>query len=96
MTSDASQILIVPSSLPVARRRPSGLNATPGTVSVCPCKVSASWPLLASQILTLWSKLLEATRRLSGLYATPHTVLVCPSSERSSRPADTSQILTEP
>src|SRR5205807_124904 len=46
---EASQILTVPSEEALARRLPSGLKTTLLTGSVCPLKVSVSWPVAASQ-----------------------------------------------
>ena len=73
---------------------PSGLNATPVTLPVCPLSVSSSWPVAASQSLTVWSPLAEARRLPSGLNATPVTLPVCPLSVSSSWPVAASQSLT--
>ena len=62
--------LTVSSLLAEAMRRPSGLNATPYTVLVCPLSVSVSRPVTASQILTVPSPLPDASRLPSGLNAT--------------------------
>src|SRR5262249_106953 len=39
----------------VARRLPSGLNATLITAPVCPWRVRACWPVCASHTFTVWS-----------------------------------------
>ena len=84
-----------PSLLAEAMRRPSGLNATPMTSSVCPLNVSASCPEPASQTLTVLL-LAEAMRRPSGLNATPLTCLLCPLSVSATWPEPASQTFDRP
>ena len=50
-----SHTLTVWSVLAEARRRPSGLYATPYDPVVCPLRVRRSWPVAASQTFTVWS-----------------------------------------
>ena len=98
-----SQILAVLSMLPVARRRPSGLNATPSTPLVWPRSVKTSWPVSVSQSLTVRSKLEVAIRRPSGLKATADDVrgvaaeredlLAVAGSKTRTSPADRSAVL---
>src|SRR5688572_16842115 len=67
------------SQLVVASRAPSGLNATPYTVSVWPVRGAPwGWPVATSHNRTVRSKLAVASRASSGLNATPYTVLVWP------------------
>src|SRR5262249_30948633 len=58
------------SSLPLARRWPSGLKATLRTTLPWPRRVASSAPLRASHSLTVLSSLPLASRRPSGLNAT--------------------------
>ena len=78
----ASQIRTVLSSLPVARRCPSGLYATLLTDIVVAAQRLAdwAWPVSASQIRTVLSALAEAMRRPSGLNATQVIQSSCPVS----------------
>src|SRR5262249_61905090 len=64
-----SQIVIVPSSPPAARSRPSGLNATLRPAPGCPGggRGRASWPVLVAQGFTVPSSPVEARRLPSGL-----------------------------
>lgn len=71
--------------------RPSGLNATPLTLSACPSSRCNSRPLPASHNRTVLSELPVASVRLSGPNATQDTSSVCPCSRSSSWPLLTSQ-----
>ena len=53
--TEPSQTLIVPSTLLLAIRVPSGLNATPQTVVLCPVRVRVSCPVCASQTFSVSS-----------------------------------------
>ena len=60
--------------------RPSGLQATARTRSVCPVSVWCTRPLATSHSLTVRSKLPLASCVPSGAKASPNTQLVCPAS----------------
>ena len=62
----ASHTFSVLSSLPLTIRRPSRLNATRETESVCPLSVSVSGPLWAFHTFSVLSKLPLSIRRPSG------------------------------
>src|SRR5205085_1356142 len=75
---EASQMRTQPSSPQLARRRPSGLNATPVAGPSWPANVSTScWPA-TSHNLTDPSRLHEAIRVPLELTATLSTGLACP------------------
>src|SRR5207245_2406166 len=76
-----SQIFAMP-ALPEARRRPSGLNATP-TPSPFSMETS-SLPVAQCQIFTVSVQSPEATRLPSGLNATLQTLAVWPLGENRS------------
>src|SRR5262245_49763100 len=70
----ASQILTAWSSLIDASRAPSGLQATPPTLSVGPSRVRISLPVVASQILTVQRAPTRAAKRVPvGHQETDHT-----------------------
>src|SRR5262249_17904656 len=72
--------------LPVARRLPSGLNATLGTWETCPMRGASGRPLVASHTRPVVSAA-PVTRRLpSGLNATLNTGDGCPLRAKSSWP----------
>ena len=60
------------STLALASLCPSGLNATPVTVSVWPVRGAPSWPVSAFHNRTVLSSPALASRCPSGLNATPH------------------------
>src|SRR5207248_11797004 len=64
----------------LARMRPSGLQATARTRSVCPVSVWRKLPLATSHSLTVSSQLPLANCVPSGAKASPNTQLVCPLS----------------
>ena len=82
--------------LPVAKRRPSGENATLDTPDVWPRSVKTSWPVSVSHSFTVRSKLAEAIRRPSGLKVTEATVHVWPDRVSTRRPVVASKTLTSP
>ena len=59
------QIHAVPSALPVASRRPSGLKATAATAAWCSIR-ARSWPEVVSQIRAVRSSPAVASRRPWG------------------------------
>src|ERR1044071_10431727 len=74
-----SHSFTVLSSLPEARVRPSGENATDLRGSACPLSVMISVWLCTSHSFTVLSALAEARVRPSGEKATDHTPALCPS-----------------
>src|SRR5436853_482917 len=91
-----SHSLTVQSSLPLARRAPSGLKATDQTRPVCPCNVMRHSPVLTSHSLTLPSSLPLARRAPSELKATDQTRPACPWNVMRHSPVLTSHTLTVP
>ena len=65
-----SQTLMIPSRLPVASRRPSGLKATAMAPLVAARKIGDFLPVVASQTRTIEPRQAEANHLPSGLYAT--------------------------
>ena len=75
---EASQNLMVLSSLAEAMRVPSGLKLTLVTALVCPLSVLITSPVAALHNLMVLSSLPEAIRVPSGLKLTSRTVLAGP------------------
>src|SRR3989442_2266147 len=84
----------VRSSLPLSRRRLSGVKAMLYTGAVCPCSTARELPGSASHSRIVWSKPALAIVRPSGLHARHCTRSVCPSRGWRQRPLSTSQTLT--
>src|SRR5215469_6283217 len=80
LLSLTSQSQIVLSKLLLARVRPSGLQATESTRSVCPEKVCRHTPVDRSHSLIVPSKLALARWVPSGAKASPVAQQVCPTS----------------
>src|SRR5262252_2123243 len=80
------QILTVRSLPDDATRLPSGLNATPVTVSVCPFQATTSLPSAAFQTRTTESVPTEASRLPSGLNDTFQTFSRWPLNVTASLP----------
>src|SRR5947209_12016191 len=83
----------VRSSLPLSRRRLSGVKAILYTGAVCPCSTARELPGSASHSQIVWSKPALAIVRPSGLHARHCTRSVCPSRVWRQRPLATSQTL---
>ena len=88
------QILIVLSSLPLAKVCPSGLMATEVTTLECPVRVRLTCPVERFQILSVLSALPLAKVCPSGLMATELTELECPVRVRLTCPVERFQILS--
>mmetsp|Transcript_1410 Transcript_1410/g.3389 ORF Transcript_1410/g.3389 Transcript_1410/m.3389 type:complete len:253 (+) Transcript_1410:388-1146(+) len=74
------------STLPLTRRRESGLQLQQVTGAVCPRSVATRTPLPLSHTRTVPSQLALAMRLPSGLYLTAITASACPSSAASRMP----------
>ena len=89
----ASQILALPSRLPVMIRLPSGLKATLLTSSLWPLSLTWGSPVSVSQTFTVLSELPVARRVPSGVNETLITSPVCPRNSTKGVPVRTSQTL---
>src|SRR5437588_6575534 len=90
------QTCTVLSSLPEARRLPSGDHATVCTLPPCARWVKTFVPLVASQTCTVLSSPPDAIRVPSGDHATAATGRLCPRYVKRWLPVAASQICTVP